>query len=148
MQAVNAYCEQFGTLDLMITLTFGNKWDECIEFVKHIKDGFPGLNDSKLDMLYCGVESMFFFKERVSKIKSLSFYHFTRLANLPKCLHYVVRLEFQMRAAPYVHIMLWLERRLSLNDIRAHFFFGTKPPDECEFMDYIVRSQMEHQCKP
>ena len=70
MQAVNAYCEQFGTPDLMITLTFGNKLDECIEFVKHIKDGFPGLNDSKLDMLYYGVESMFFFKERVSKIIS------------------------------------------------------------------------------
>ena len=64
------------------------------EFNKYIKDGFPGLYDFKLDMLYSGIDYLFFFNERVSKIKVLAFSHFVKMTHLPKCIHKVVRLEF------------------------------------------------------
>lgn len=146
LQGINAYCEQFGNPDLMITLTFGNKWNECTDFIADIKKSFPKFSDSHFDMLYCGVESMFFFRDRLSTITKNSFSEFLELSRLPKCAHNVVRLEFQGRGAPHVHIMLWLEDRLSLDDIRAHFF-GSSPPEEAEFMKFLIDSQMVHKCK-
>ena len=146
LQAINAYCEQFGNPDLMITLTFGNKWNECIDFIQQMKEEFPEFNDSHFDMPYCGVESMHFFKDRLSRITKKSFEEFLEISELPRCEHYVIRLEFQGRGAPHVHIMLWLADRLSLDDIRAHFF-GCSPPEEAEFMKSIIDSQMIHKCK-
>lgn len=143
---VNAYCEQFGTPDLMITLTFGNKWSECHFFIESVKKEFPDLNHSNLDMIYAGVESMFLFKEKLKKISNKKFQKFLELSNLPKCLHYIIRLEFQNRGSPHVHCLLWLENRLTLDDIKCHFF-GYYPPEEAEYLNNIVRKQMTHQCK-
>ena len=78
LQAVNAYCEQFGNPDLMVTLTFGNKWEECINFVNYMKNKYKEFNTSNFNMEYCGVESMYYFKERLSGIRKQSFNNFLK----------------------------------------------------------------------
>ena len=146
LNAVKGYCEQFGSPDLMVTLTFGNKWPECVEFIQQMKENFSELNHPQFGMPDCGVESMFFFKERLSETCAHNFQMFIKYAKLPKVVHRVIRLEFQARGAPHVHILLWLEKRISVNDVKTHFF-ATHPPIADSFLNEIVSTQMEHECK-
>ena len=144
--AVNAYCEQFGNPDLMVTLTFGNRWDECVEFVSMMKDKYQCFNDPQFGMPDCGVETMFIFKERLSSISSRSFNSFIKLCNLPDVVHRVCRLEFQARGAPHVHILLWLKERIKLEEVKVHFF-GSLPSCKESFLNHIITTQMKHKCK-
>lgn len=146
LESINGYCEIFGNPDLMMTLTFGNNWPECSEILNEIKSRFIEFQDSNFDMLYCGVESMFIFEERLSKIKENKFEKWLKYCNLPKCSHFVCRLEFQNRGAPHVHILMWLEKRITLSDIQNHFY-ACNPPIESVFLKKIISSQMIHSCK-
>lgn len=145
LESINGYCEIFGNPDLMITLTFGNIWSECLETIKNIKFEVEELRDSNFGITYCGIESMFIFEERLSKIKDKKFEKFLTYCNLPKCKNFVCRLEFQNRGAPHVHILMWLEKRISLDEIKSHFYAHI-PPVECEFINSVVQSQMVHSC--
>ena len=129
----------------MITLTFGNIWPEYLETIKNIKFEVEELRDSNFGITYCGIESMFIFEERLSKIKDKKFENFLTYCNLPKCKNFVCRLEFQNRGAPHVHILMWLEKRISLDEIKSHFYAHI-PPVECEFINSVVKSQMVHSC--
>ena len=146
LESINGYCEIFGNPDLMMTLTFGNNWPECKESINFIKSNYSEFDDSNFGMTYSGVESMFIFEDRLSKIKENKFEKLLSICNLPRCEHFVCRLEFQNRGAPHVHILMWLEKRLSLSDIQNHFF-ACKAPIECKFIHSIVNSQMIHSCK-
>ena len=147
LQSINAYCEQFGAPDLMVTLTYGNKWEECECLIERIKEECPDFNGSNFGMPYCGVDTMLIFKERLSRFSNKNFEEFIKIANLPRCIHHVTRLEFQGRGAPHVHILMWLERRITEDEIKSHFF-GSEPPDEAEFLKKFVNLQMKHTCIP
>ena len=55
-QNIQAYTEIFGSPDLMITLTFSNKWCDVKDFITSLKDKYHDLNSCS--MPYCPYETM------------------------------------------------------------------------------------------
>ena len=56
-QEIACYCETFGGPDLMVTLTFGNKWPKCYEFLNHLKTNLQYIKNPTMNC--CGIETMY-----------------------------------------------------------------------------------------
>ena len=140
---ISAFCENFGGPDLMITLTYGVDWFENRDFLKYLKDNYPEYKT--LPINFCGIETMYIWKNHLENFTKLRFKSFLNLACISAVEHYTIRLEFQGRGAPHAHILLWLKKRLSIEEIRCHFF--AEQPYTCmEILNKMVTKYMIHNC--
>ena len=141
---IACYTEQFGSPDLMLTLTFSNRWKDVKECLKSLSEI---MNCSSLAMPYCPYESMAIWHSHMKKIRSNNYNDFLQSIGIGKCIHYVERLEFQGRGAPHVHLLIWLDRILDINEIKKHFT-AEKPPPFCNYLHSIINKEMIHSCVP
>ena len=139
---VRAMCATKGDPDLMVTFTFVNKWPE----VKETEENIRRLNYDSMDIRFCPFEEMWIWKQRFNEFKCDGFKDLIKKMGFGEVEEYCWRLEFQARGAPYVHALIWLRYRLTLNIISRHFF--ARIPDEkfCPKLHKLVTSSMIHGC--
>ena len=118
---VRAMCNQYGDPDIMLTLTFVNKWPEVLAVESSLKETLG----SSLDVRFAPIEAMMIWKDRFLDIKDSDFQSLAILLGFPGISHYTWRLEFQTRGAPHVHALLWLSQPLSLASLPKHMFAST-----------------------
>lgn len=138
---VRAMCNQYGDPDLMLTLTFVNKWPEVVAVEASLKETLG----SSLDLRFSPIEAMMIWKYRFLDIKDSDFQNLATLLGFPPVSHYTWRLEFQTRGAPHVHALLWLAQPLSLANLPQHMF-ATTPSDSFPWLRGLVTSTMIHTC--
>ena len=113
---IQAMSFHFGYPDAMLTLTFNNKWDDVIEKSKSLgKDLFQ--NGNPLDPCYIPFDTMRIWDSHYKKLAAKKFRPICEYLGLGKVVHFVSRLEFQLRGAPHALVLLWLETPLSIKQI-------------------------------
>ena len=75
-----------------------------------------------MDIRFCHFEELLIWNNRFFNIKNNGFQMLIENMNFGKVAHYCWRLEFQERGAPHVHALIWVEDRLSLEQIGKSFF--------------------------
>ena len=140
------YTEHFGHPDLMVTLTFGNHWEEVIkteqENAKDLK-----LTANKLPINQSPVDTMMLWKKRFNSYAKQGFKSMMKKLGFPQVIHYIWRLEFQVRGAPHAHVLLWLKEPLDLSSVQTKMH-ATIPPDYLPKLKNIVTKEYMHTCKP
>ena len=138
---VRAMCQQFGDPDLMLTLTFVNKWPEVASIESALRETLA----VPLDLRFCPLETMMVWKYRFSDIKTQDFRQLMTMLGFPAPIHYTWRLEFQSRGAPHVHALIWLADRLSLSCLTRRLF-ASVPPLHYPQLRNLVTQTMIHGC--
>ena len=138
---VRAMCHEFGDPDLMLTLTFVNKWPEVRRFEEKISQ----LYGYRIDIRFCPMETMMIWKSRFYDIKKHEFQKLVTAMGFGSVVHYVWRLEFQARGAPHVHALIWLSNPVS-HDIIKRSMFAVHPNQELPRLSRLVLGPMVHQC--
>jgi hypothetical protein len=130
----------------MLTLTFGNKWEESLETVERIRDTLS-LGSTGIGLNHCPIDTMLLWHNRMQHLTEKNFHRFIKALGLPKALHHIWRLEFQVRGAPHAHILIWLENRIGLSKIKT-VFSARVPPLFLPRLRAVVKSEFYHSCKP
>ena len=138
---VRTMCSQFGDPDIMLTLTFVNKWVEVDQIEKEIND----LNFDKVDIRFCPLEEMYIWNQRFKGIKEGNFGSLMHHMGFGKVVHYTWRLEFQARGAPHAHVLIWLQERLSAETI-SHYIYASMPDQSTPRLYNLVNGPMIHTC--
>ena len=139
---VRSMCHHYGDPDIMLTLTFVNKWPE----VSDVERASREILGDTCDIRFCPVESMCIWKDRFYDLKDGDFGSLITLLGFPPLKHYTWRLEFQTRGAPHVHALLWLSQPLSLGSITRNLFACTPDAIRCPMLHTLVTTTMSHGC--
>ena len=139
---VRAMCREFGDPDLMLTLTFVNKWEEVTVTEQSLRQVF----NFPLDSRFCPLETLMIWKSRFYDAKGANFEELMQALGFGPVKHFVWRMEFQVRGAPHVHALIWLQNRLPLSHLE-HIMFATKPSSqESPKLFELVTGPMVHSC--
>lgn len=139
---VRAMAKIYGQPDLMITFTYNNQWPEAQYF---LSDARQSLSNHKIDMSCTPLDTMAVWHRRFAEAKEESFRPLIQAMGLGTATHFMWRLEFQMRGAPHVHLLIWLESRMSLEHVGC-CFFALPPPVSAVRLGELVRTKMQHGC--
>ena len=139
---VRAMCREFGDPDLMLTLTFVNKWAE----VSATEESLFQLFNFRLDIRFCPLETLMEWKSRFYDAKGANFEELMQALGFGPVKHFVWRLEFQVRGAPHVHALIWLANRVPLCHLEK-IMFATKPSSQdSPKLFQLVTGPMVHSC--
>lgn len=126
----------------MITLTYNNQWPEAQQFLAGARQL---LSNHKIDMSCTPLHTMAVWHHRFVSAKAKSFRPLISAMGLGTATHFMWRLEFQMSGAPHVHLLIWLESRVSLLQV-SRCFFASAPPVSAIRLHELVRTKMQHGC--
>ena len=138
---VRALCHQFGDPDIMLTLTFVNKWPEVGEVEAENRQLFQ----QPMDIRFCPVETMEIWRARFYDTKQHDFQTLITAMGFGRVRHYVWRLEFQARGAPHVHALIWLSQALDA-DTLSRKMFAVRPAPCTPHLASLVCGSMLHTC--
>lgn len=134
----------FGSPDLMLTFTYGNNWSECIR----LQNSFSKIMNLSLkddDFRFLPFESMMIFNEKIKLIRDKSWDLLIHSIGINSHIeHYCSRIEFQARGAPHLHLLIWLNNTLSLDDV-VEFQQATFPKNSPWLLSF-VKTSMNHTC--
>lgn len=144
---IKAMTYHYGYPDAMLTLTFNSKWDDIHE--KRILLGRELFNAERaLDTCYMPFEVMKTWDKHYKIIASQKFKPICQFLGLGNVTHYVSRLEFQLRGAPHAHVLLWLEKPLSINQIDELMSARIPSIEFSPILHHYVKGNMIHNCIP
>ena len=144
---IQAMSFHFGYPDAMLTLTFNNKWEDMIEKSKLIGSNLFG-NNRPLDICYMPFDIMKTWDSHYKKLAAKKFKPICEYLGLGKVVHYVSRLEFQLRGAPHAHVLLWLEKPMSINQIEELLSAHIPDIEISPILNQYVKGKMIHSCVP
>ena len=144
---IQAMTFRFGFPDLMLTFTLNNKWADFQEKSISLNQDLFGVLNRPLDPCYMPFESMKIWDSHFKNLSSKKFKDLCQFLGLGNAIHFVSRLEFQLRGAPHAHVLIWLEKPLSIVQIdqimSAHI-----PDDRSPILKWFVTKNMIHNCVP